>query len=83
MMLILRLARSVMETTRLLAEILKEMRSQHEPPVKEVWFDTTQAARLLGVTVRTIYTYKTNGTLKPVRIGRRDYFRESDIFRLQ
>lgn len=82
MMLVLRLARSVMETARLLAEILNEMRSLHEPSAKEVWLDSTEVARRLGVTERTIYTYKTNGVLKARRIGRRDYFRESDIFRL-
>ncbi|PWG81926.1 hypothetical protein DDR33_02520 [Pararcticibacter amylolyticus] len=83
MKLIPRLARSAFEAVGLLREILAEIRSRNAPPAEEVWLDTLEVAQILHVTARTIYTYKSSGILKPGRrIGRRDYYRQSDIFRL-
>ncbi|PWG80677.1 helix-turn-helix domain-containing protein [Pararcticibacter amylolyticus] len=83
MKLILRLTRSAFQAVRLLAEIATELKDNRRPPREEVWLDNVQAASYLNVSIRTIYTYKINGTLKAYRIGRRDYYRQSDIFRMK
>ncbi len=83
MKLMLRLLRSALEAVRLLAEIATELKDRRSPPQDEIWLDNNQAARYLGVSIRTIYNYKNNGSLNPCRIGRRDYFRQSEIFKMK
>lgn len=83
MKLILRLVRTAIRSAGVLAEILSVLRERNVSSSKEVWLDSTEVAKRLNVSERTLYTYKMEGLLKPHRIGKRDYYIESEVFRLR
>lgn len=82
MKLILRLIRIAFRSAAVLAEILSVLKERKVPYSKEVWLDSTQLAKRLNVSERTLYTYKMKGLLKAHRIGKRDYYLESEVFPL-
>ena len=49
---------------------------------KLVLLDNVEVARHLNCTTRTVYALKKSGRLKPYRIGRRDYYLQSDLLGL-
>ncbi|MHB1178819.1 MAG: helix-turn-helix domain-containing protein [Daejeonella sp.] len=49
----------------------------------EEWIDGLEVQGLLGVTRKTVYRLTMNGTLEPKRIGRRNYYSRSSIFKLR
>lgn len=49
----------------------------------EEWIDGLEVQNLLGITRKTVYRLTINGTLKPRRLGRRNYFSKSSIFDLR
>lgn len=53
------------------------------PTVNEDWVDGLEVQSLLGVTRKTVYRLTKNGTLEPRRIGRRNYYSRSSIFKLR
>ncbi|KAA8482414.1 helix-turn-helix protein [Arcticibacter tournemirensis] len=83
MKLILRLVRTAIRSAGVLAEILSLLRERNVLSSKVVWLDSTEVAKRLNVTERTLYTYKNQGLLKPHRIGKRDYYIESEVFPLR
>jgi len=48
-------------------------------PIEEVWLDTSEAARVLKVSTRTLQNYRDYGTLPFSKIGSKIYFKASDI----
>jgi excisionase family DNA binding protein len=53
------------------------------PAGKEIWIDGLEVQNLLGITRKTVYRLIIDGTLKPRRLGRRNYFAKSSIFDLR
>lgn len=58
MKLILRLVRTAIRSAGVLAEILSLLRERNVLSSKVVWLDSTEVAKRLNVTERTLYTYK-------------------------
>ncbi|NHJ33677.1 MAG: helix-turn-helix domain-containing protein [Asgard group archaeon] len=48
-------------------------------PTEDVWLDTSEAARILKVSTRTLQNYRDNGTLPFSKIGSKIYFKATDI----
>ena len=63
----------------LLRETLEE---QRKIPAQEEYLSRKETARLLSVTVATLYNWRRAGNLKPVRIGHKLFYRRSDLQRL-
>jgi excisionase family DNA binding protein len=46
------------------------------------WISTREACRLLDISLRTLQTYRDNGTLPYVQVGHKVLFRPADIERV-
>ncbi|MGV8829331.1 MAG: helix-turn-helix domain-containing protein [Breznakibacter sp.] len=46
------------------------------------WIDTQDAMRMLGISLRTMQTYRDNGLIGFSKVGRKIYYKVSDIEKL-
>lgn len=71
-----------------LAEISKDLKrivslleeARHERPADEEWIDRLAVEKLLESSESSIKRYTRDGILKPVRIGRKNWYKKSEIF---
>lgn len=45
----------------------------------EQWLDNQDVCRMLGVSLRTVQTYRSNGTLPYSQVGHKMFYRQKDI----
>ncbi len=71
---------SLDDLRQLMRETLQEQ--QKNAKQKEEYLSRKETARLLSVTVATLYNWGRTGNLKPVKIGHKLFYRRSDLQRL-
>ncbi len=72
-----------------LAEISKDLKRcvtlleevRNERPAKKKWIDRLEVEKLLESSESTIKRYNRDGILEPVRIGRKNWYKRSKIFK--
>jgi excisionase family DNA binding protein len=64
------------------ASEVKALLEGHTDRGNRKWISVQQACRVLNVSVRTLQTYRDNGTLPYVQIGHKVLFRPEDIERI-
>ena len=72
-----------------LAEISKDLKrivslledARHERPVEKKWIDRLEVEKLLESSESTIKRYNRDGILEPIRIGRKNWYKRSEIFK--
>ena len=62
-----------------LIDLVTKFSKKKLSPIEEVWLDTSEAARVLKVSTRTLQNYRDYGTLPFSKIGSKIYFKASDI----
>lgn len=73
------LSRELKAVGELVSEITQPYRSLQQ---KSKWLDQQEVCQLLGVSKRTVQTYRAKGLLEATRINRKNFFRMADIERL-
>ncbi|THF52962.1 helix-turn-helix domain-containing protein [Flavobacterium supellecticarium] len=73
------LIRELKEVGELVREITEPYRALQQ---KSKWLDQQEVCQLLGISKRTVQTYRAKGLLKNTRINRKNFFRMADIERL-
>jgi hypothetical protein len=74
---------------KLLAEISKDLKkavslledARHELPAGKEWIDRLDVEKMLGVSESTIKRFTADGTLEARRIGQKNWYFKSDIFK--
>lgn len=72
----------MLETLESFAAQVKALMDEHVDRGSKKWIPTREACRLLGTSVRTLQTYRDNGTLPYARIGHKVFFRPADLQRI-
>lgn len=62
-------------------KLLRQVNEQSPDPAAGALLDRADVMRRLHVGRTTLYTWKKEGVLVPLRIGKRDYYREEDLRR--
>lgn len=63
----------------LFSEHLHELCSRYRPPEKMNWLDNADVCEKLGVSKRTLQTYRDRGLLAYSRINHKMYYRLEDV----
>jgi len=60
-------------------EILVEKSKKAKGPLTDVWLDTSEVARILKISTRTLQNYRDMRVIPFSQIGHKIYFKASDI----
>lgn len=64
-----------------LAELLERSSRLNRSSVKDEWWDNQDVCRLLGISLRTLQTYRDKGLLPYSQVGHKCYYKAEDIAR--
>ena len=64
------------------ADEIKALLEEHIDKGTKRWISGREACRLLAISLRTLQTYRDNGTLPYTQIGHKVFFRMQDIERI-
>lgn len=70
------LSREIGEVSRLVGEITAPYRSLQQA---DKWLDQQEVCQLLGITKRTLQSYKAKGIVGATLINRKNFFRAADV----
>lgn len=66
---------------RSLAELLTRSNKLNPPVIKDEWWDNQDVCQLLGISLRTLQSYRDKGVLPYSQIGHKCYYKIEDIER--
>lgn len=64
-----------------LADLLMRSNKLNPPVIKDEWWDNQDVCRLLGISLRTLQSYRDKGLLPYSQIGHKCYYKIEDIER--
>ncbi len=64
-------------------ERIEELCRSNGEKTMEEWLDTQEVCSLLGISPRTLQTYRDNGTVPHSRIGNKMYYKPADMVRIK
>ena len=70
------LCREIREVSGLVSEITAPYKALQQT---SKWLDQQEVCQLLGITKRTLQTYRSKGVLRATRINRKNFFKSVDV----
>lgn len=62
-----------------LASQARLLEKRYQPPTKEKWIDSQDVCQALGITKRTLQSYREKGIVPYSNVGGKFFYRENDI----
>lgn len=62
-----------------LKDLLEKSKKLNPPSVKEEWWTNREVCRLLGISLRTMQSYRDKGLIPYSQVGHKCYYRIKDV----
>ena len=73
---------AMMQRLRQATEVVEALRYENDEKRMSKWLDNQDVCRILGVSLRTLQTFRDNGTLAYSQIGHKMFYKPEDVERI-
>ena len=70
---------SLMGKLKSLSALAREVERQYDPTKRDVWIDSQEVCVMLGITKRTLQSYRDKRFVPYTNVGGKYFYRESDV----